>query len=258
MRTRIAAPVLVGVLALAAVAVPTAAVAASPGPVITKAWFSSNVLGVSGKTTVGMDFTAYDAKGIRSITIAPYPLAFAAKYGFPTQADLAQQPATPATSTTATTETVKHSQVVSYHPGDLPPNGVTGTWAVAVLVTGKDGRTTFSKEATTFSWKRADQLSATSTAASVRKGGLVTLKGRLNRANWDLGKWQGYGAQWVKVQFRKAGTGSWVTERQVRTAADGSVRVALRDYASGSWRLTYSGNADSGAAVSGTTWIRVK
>ncbi|MEY9870601.1 hypothetical protein ABH931_000055 [Streptacidiphilus sp. MAP12-33] len=258
MRTRIAAPVLVGALALAALAAPTAAVAATPGPVLTHASWTSNVFGVSGKTTMGVNITAYDAKGVRSIRLAAFPLALVGRTGLPTKADLLEGPATPATSTTATTETVKHAQVISYHPGDLPPNAFAGEWGVAVLVTAKDGHTTFYQEATTFSWKRADQLAVAANATSVHKGGAVTLKGKLNRANWDLGTWQGYGSQWVKVQFRKAGTGTWVTEQWARTATDGSVRVNLRDYASGAWRLSYGGNAASAAATSGATSVTVK
>ncbi|RAG84241.1 hypothetical protein DN069_18000 [Streptacidiphilus pinicola] len=61
---------------------------------------------------------------------------------------------------TATTMTVGESNVAKLRM----PNEVAGTFGVAILVTAKDGSTTFEPKGTTLSWKRADVLSAKATA----------------------------------------------------------------------------------------------
>jgi Family of unknown function (DUF5707) len=258
MGIRIASSAIAAVVALGAAVAPTAAFASAPvaHPVLTRAAVSSVTLGLTGKQTLTVSLTATDASGIKSIKSAPYPAAFAAQ-GAPTASEVAASDAMKVTSATRTSATVGLSQVLDATKDRLP-NALAGTWDVAVLVTAKDGSTTFVAKATTFDFKRADTLTSKASATSVKKGAALTVTGRLDRVNWDLATWQGSARQSVQVQFRKAGATAWVTEAWTTSAASGSLRATVKDNASGTWRLLYAGSADSGAAASAGTWVAVK
>ncbi|WP_152627874.1 hypothetical protein [Streptacidiphilus neutrinimicus] len=257
MPIRTAAPALVGALALAAVAAPGTAFAATQPvkPQITHAAVTSLNMGLTGKVTFAVNISAKDAKGVASIKALPYSLA---AHAVPTQSDVAKEPGSslPTLSRTATTLTVGASDVINVAV-DRFPNEIAGTYGVAILVTAKDGSTTFEAKGASYRWTRADVLSAKPTAGTVRKGALLTVKGLLDRADWNKRVWAGNGGQVVLLQLRNA-KGAWVTKASAKTAANGSVSVSVRDYASGSWRLVYGGNAVSGAAVSGSSYVTAK
>ena len=188
MRIRIAAPVLVGALALGAVALPTAASAATAAPVITKAAAPSVVLGLRGKVTLAVTVSASDAGGVKAIYAEPYPAAFYKAHGrTPTAAEVKDADnLLKVKASTATTQTAGLSVTENVTTNaDLPPNALAGAWGIAVLVVATDGSTTFNVKATTFSFKRADTLTAKVSATKVRKGANLTVKGLLKRANWD-------------------------------------------------------------------------
>jgi hypothetical protein len=261
MRIRIAAPTLVGALALGTLAVPTAASAATPAPVITHASATTLVLGLTGKATETIRISATDPAGIKSIKALPWPDKSAAA-GYPiTAADVASSPALPVISRTATGETAGGSDTETYNVKTMQiPNSIAGmVFDIAVLVTGKDGKTTFVPKAATFTlFKRADALTAKPSAATVRKGTYLSVKGQLNRADWEKDAWRGYAGRWVALQFRKAGSRTWTTVRWVRTSSTGALSASVRNSLSGSWRYIYNGDAASGAASSATTWVTVK
>jgi hypothetical protein len=258
MRTRIAAPALLGALALTALAAPgTASAATAPAkPVVTSATMTSFAPGLTGVLKPSLRVSAFDAKGVKSIKVLPIPDPMAAHI---TAKDLAELGITPTTlHRTRTTLTVGATLPFDAASGkDRLPDAVAGHWTIMVLVTGNDGHITFAPHAGGFTVKRADVLSAKADAAKVHKGATVTFKGRLNRADWDKGVWAGNGGQTVQLQFRNS-HGAWVTKAVARTSATGAVNISARDYASGSWRVLYNGNAVSGAAVSGAGFVVVK
>ncbi|SEL09017.1 hypothetical protein [Streptacidiphilus jiangxiensis] len=258
MRIRIAAPAVVGALALAAVAAPGTAFAASSPVVKVSASAASFTIGLTNPYTFQVTVSASTLKGIKSIKAEPWTAAGNPAFHGPNAAAVAQESLDLKTlRRTATSLTVGYTEHDS-SATNRPPNAIAGTWELAVLVTTKDGRTVFEPRAAHFTVKRADVLSAKPSAATVRKGAALTVKGQLNRADWNKGVWAGNGGQWVQVQFRKAGTSTWVTVAVAKTAANGSVSASVRDYASGSWRLAYNGNAVSSAAVSGAAGVTVK
>lgn len=261
MRIRTAAPALLGALALGVVAVPTAASAATAKPVITSIASPSVTIGLSGKVTLGVTVTAKDAAGIKSIMAEPYPIALAAQTGsVPTAAEVRSSPDNLLKVKSSTATTLTASQYVSetVTKASLPPNLLAGTWGVAVLVTAKDGSTTFVAKATTFNWRRADTLSSKVSATRVAKGANLTVKGQLNRVNWDAKKFQGYGAQTVRLQFRKTGGTAWSTVKLVKAGATGALSTTVKDNAGGSWRFVFDGNSTSGYAASAQTWVGLK
>ena len=261
MRIRIAAPVLAGALALGAAAAPTAAFAATAKPVITGISSPSATIGLGGKVSLGVTVTAKDAAGVRSIMAEPYPLALAKAEGLvPTAAEVRSSTDNllTARSATATTLTASHLETDSYTRSELPPNALAGAWGVAVLVTAKDGSTTFSVQATTFYWRRADTLSSKVSATKVAKGAGLTVKGQLNRVNWDAEAYQGYGSQQVRLEFRRTGGTTWSTVELVRSGATGALSTTVKDTAGGSWRYVFDGNSTSSYAASTQTWVGLK
>ncbi|MEZ0070582.1 hypothetical protein ABIA32_006635 [Streptacidiphilus sp. MAP12-20] len=262
MRIRIAAPVLVGALTLAALAAPTAACAATAtgAPVITGASATTMVLGLTGRATQVLRISATDAAGIKSIRAIPWPEAAVAKGYKVTAAEVASSNPLPAVSHTATTETAGLTDTMNYNVEQMHiPNALAGSvYDIAVLVTGKNGKTTFTAKAGTFSFKRADTLNAKASATTVRKGSYLTVNGQLTRANWDRFAWQGYASRWVALQFRTTGTSTWNTVTWVRSTSSGAVTAAVRDYRSGTWRFVYAGDTASGATASAATWVTVK
>jgi hypothetical protein len=251
---RIAAPVLAGALALGAVAVPATAFAATAKPVITKAVSPSAILGLHSSTvSLGVTVTATDASGIKAIYAEPYPIAFAEQTGsVPTIGDLRSDESDDllkVKSSTATSQTAATLETLKVPTVKLP-NSLAGAWGVAVLVVAKDGATTFNAKATTYNWERADELSSKVSAAKVRKGAALKVTGQLNRANWSAQTYQGYGQQWVRLEFQKAGTTSWTTAGWVESSRTGALSTTVKVGAGGSWRLVFGGNTESGAASS--------
>ena len=263
MRISIAAPALAGALVLGAVAVPTAAFAATAAPVITKVVSPSLTLGLHGKITLGVTVTATDAKGIKAIYAEPYPLNLSKQeHAVPTLADLkadASDDLLKVKSHTATSQTAGITATENVtKPSQLPPNILAGAWGVAVLVVANDGTSTFKAQAGTFDWKRADTLSSKVSATRVHKGGKLTVTGRLNRVNWDKRVYQGYGAQTVRLEFRKTGAKTWTTVKLVKSSKTGTLSATVKDSTGGSWRYVYAGNSTSGAASSAQTWVGLK
>ncbi|MEY9844227.1 hypothetical protein [Streptacidiphilus sp. MAP5-3] len=261
MRIRIAAPTLVGALALGTLAVPTAASATTPSPVITHASATTLVLGLTGKASEVIRISATDPDGIASVKALPWPDNAAAGGESITAADLASSPALPVVSRTSTGETAGMTDTETYNVKTMQiPDAMAGmVFDIAVLVNGKDGRTTFTPKAGTFTmFARADALTVKPSAATVRNGAYLAVKGQLNRADWEKFAWRGYAGRWVALQFRRAGSSTWTTVRWVRTSSTGALSTSVRDSRSGSWRYVYGGDATSGATVSASAWVTVK
>jgi len=256
---RIAAPVLTGALALGAVAVPTAAFAATAKPVITKAVSPSMNLGLSGTVTAGVTVTATDASGIKAIYAEPYPVALAEQiHAVPTAADVlsdASDNLLKVKSSTATSQTASVLESRRFSSTSGLSDSLAGTWAVAVVVVAKNGATTFNPQATTYAWTRADEVGSKVSATRVRKGAQLTVKGQLNRADWSARAYRGYGAQLVRLEFRRTGGTTWTTVAWARSGKTGALSSTVKDSTGGSWRYVFGGNASSGGASSAQTWV---
>ncbi|WP_152645836.1 hypothetical protein [Streptacidiphilus albus] len=256
---RTAASVITGAMALGAVAVPSTAFAATAKPVIAKVSSVSSVLGLRSATaTFGVTVTATDASGIKAIYAVPYPVALAEEaHAVPTVADIKADGSADllsARSGSATSQTAGRVQSMKVPTAQLG-NNLAGAWAFAVLVVAKDGATTFDAAAGTFYWQRADALSAKVSATKVRKGAELNVTGRLSRVNWPAQSYQGYGQQWVRLEFRRSGSSTWTTAGWAKSSSTGALSAKVKDGAAGSWRFAFGGNADSGAVNSAQSWV---
>lgn len=82
----------------------------------------------------------------------------------------------------------------------------------------------------------------------VRRGQVITIKGRLLVADWTNDRYVGYGGRGISVQYRTP-TGTYTTIKTTTTASDGSVRTTVPAKATGVWRVVYSGNSLAGIAI---------
>ncbi|RAG81554.1 hypothetical protein DN069_32385 [Streptacidiphilus pinicola] len=254
MRHRIAAAALAGSCALAAIAIPAAASAATPHPAI-RSSVTDMAIGLIGRQHFSIRVSAFDAKGIRSIHAFIWPLA--ANGARPTPALVAASAMGTVRSRTATSETIGFDYTYD-DAKRFEPDYIAGEFGIAVLATANDGTTTYVPKAATYFFRFADALNAKASTGAVRKGARVTVKGRLERADWDLNTWRPNTGPWVALQFRKAGTNTWVTESWAKTNGTGALAATATDHASGWWRLSYGGDLTCAPTVSAQTWITAR
>jgi hypothetical protein len=95
--------------------------------------------------------------------------------------------------------------------------------------------------ATTFKVQRASTLTANASPEPVRKGGTITVTGKLSRANWDDNKYHGYTNQSVKLQFRKAGSSTYTTVKTIKSNSTGGLKTTVTASTDGYYRYSFAG-----------------
>jgi hypothetical protein len=91
----------------------------------------------------------------------------------------------------------------------------------------------------------------------VRKGAIITIKGRLRMADWEKKAYVGYASRTVAVEFRTK-TSSY---RQVKTAMTGSggyLTTTVTAATDGYWRLRYGGNTIAGKSTVAGDFVDVR
>lgn len=116
-----------------------------------------------------------------------------------------------------------------------------------------------------FRLKRATRIKGFDvTPEPVKKGKYVTVKGTLQRADWNKGKYVAYGAksQRVKIQFKAKGTSTYKTVKTVTLGKKSAIKTKIKVAGSvgkdGTYRLFYAGNGTSGSSVSVSDYVDVK
>jgi hypothetical protein len=133
--------------------------------------------------------------------------------------------------------------------GLQPPitNACAGGWDVTAVVTNswQTGTSTSPRYTRTraFSLRRWSHLTTDAGPEPVRAGSLVTVRGRLVRADWNVNRNVGYAAQRVQLQ-RRTTTGSYRTVRTVRTDSRGRLHTSLKALSSERcYRWLFSGTS---------------
>ena len=91
----------------------------------------------------------------------------------------------------------------------------------------------------------------------VRKGGTVTVTGKLERANWDDGKYHGHAARPAELQFRTT-NGSYRTVKTVVGSSTGVYRTTAAQSVKGCWRLVFPGSTTTTAAKTAGDCVAVR
>ncbi|MFJ2238120.1 hypothetical protein [Streptomyces sp. NPDC087859] len=285
MRIRAAATVLSGAVVLSALVLPSAAQAAEhPGAATDLLAFASPsvqpqdalggttftngvvntgkdiVLGVTGKKAVPVTFTAFDVEGVAI-----------------TQAFLWQGTDSSSTDTitgglesddypTCTETPVEGGYsyscktvftidpAVAFKDG----NGTAGTWKLFLGAYDLYANASYDDDVTRTKIKRAAKLTANASPEPVKKGKTVTVTGKLSRANWATGKYAGYAAQPVQLQFRKKGSSTYTTLKTVKSSSTGALSTTTKAGSDGYYRFAFAGTTTTGTAKATGDFIDVK
>ncbi|MGC0331210.1 hypothetical protein RKD23_004200 [Streptomyces sp. SAI-170] len=251
MRMRATLGVVTGALALSALAVPAAQADGSQGDTaITKV-----AVNITNKVYVGttavkfkVAVTATDNSGI--LGADEFDL-YGPNYGLLTTS----KPT--CTASSATTSTCVGWVTVDPRVGDLFNNN-SGTWYVDAWIDAKDGDYLWKEKAGAFKLQRATKVSTNAAPEPVRKGKTVTVTGKLTRANWETGVWNGYGSQYVKLQYKKAGTNTYSTLKTVKATTTGALSTTTTATYDGYYRFWFAGNSVSAPTPSAADYVDVQ
>lgn len=106
---------------------------------------------------------------------------------------------------------------------------------------------------------KVSKLTVNASPEPVRKGGKLTVTGRLTRATTDAAtRFVGHGSQPVKLQFRKYGGSAYTTVKTVRTDAGGYLKTAATASGKGYWRWSYAGSSAVASISASADYVTVK
>ncbi|WP_448319210.1 hypothetical protein [Streptomyces sp. CO7] len=92
----------------------------------------------------------------------------------------------------------------------------------------------------------------------VAKGGTITVKGTVQRANWTEHRYDNYGGRLVSLQFKPAGSSTYTTVKKVTASSTGALRTTVTASQDGTWRWRYYGNTTTGASSSSGDYVDVQ
>jgi hypothetical protein len=105
---------------------------------------------------------------------------------------------------------------------------------------------------------RYSRLTANATPEPVKKGKTITVTGNLTRANWDTGKYAGYSAQPVKLQFCKKGSTTYTTVKTIKTSSTGVLKTTVTASVDGYYRYSFAGTSTTPAVNAVSDYIDVR
>jgi hypothetical protein len=92
----------------------------------------------------------------------------------------------------------------------------------------------------------------------VAKGGTITVKGTVQRANWTEHRYDNYGGRLVSLQFKPAGSSTYTTVKKVTASSGGALKTTVTATQDGTWRWRYHGNTTTGASSSSGDYVDVQ
>ncbi|MER7492799.1 calcium-binding protein [Streptomyces pharetrae] len=253
MRTRVTVATVSGALALSALALPAAQADAEPGAITV-----SNVVINDGRTGV-VNSTGFKRINVSMTVKAPAGVEDADAtlwHGgqLPSDDDLDDEswpdmsgPETPdhlldCTEVDATTATCRATFVVR------PWRWEGSTGKTLVTVTDKSGGTFRNENVKTFEVKPHTIVRVNASPEPVRKGRTITVTGKLTTTEYGYG-YAPLGYQYVKLQYKKAGTSTWSTLKTAKSNSEGGLRTTTTATYDGYYRFAYAGDADNAPSV---------
>ncbi|GHH06712.1 hypothetical protein [Streptomyces lanatus] len=106
--------------------------------------------------------------------------------------------------------------------------------------------------------QRTSKLTVDATPEPVKKGKPITITGKLSRANWDRGTYNGYVQQPVNLQFRKNGSNTYTTVKTVKTNETGNLKTTVTAAQDGYFRFTFAGTTTTPAATAAGDFVDVR
>ncbi|WP_329040212.1 hypothetical protein OHT61_20420 [Streptomyces sp. NBC_00178] len=261
MRRRIAALAVVGAVGTAVVVAPAAHAEGRGDIRVVKTVVNAGgsvIVGVKNVKRFPVVMTIKDGSGVKGVADVS---AFNATNGYGPVSYLGTSCRKSSSTTSVCTATMEFdpSWIDSYGSANegWDANSVAGTWQVNATVQANDKDYWISDRIATFRMKRAATLTTDAAPEPVRKGGTLTVTGKLARANWTDLKYHGFTKQVVKLQYKKPG-GSYHTVRTATTDSKGHLRATVKASASGSWRWAFLGTETTMKVVSAGDAVTVK
>ncbi|MFI7501451.1 hypothetical protein ACIBVL_23690 [Streptomyces sp. NPDC049687] len=236
-----------GAVALTALAVP-AAQAAPAGPAVTFSSVKVNsgkniVVGTTTTVTVSATYTVTKPADLASSSFESGPVLYRGTT-LDENAEIILGD-NPGTCTAASSTVLNCTAKIEFRPDtsedDDLTNSVAGTWKIGALAANDSGGLTWQAGFGTTHVQRKATLTTDATPEPVKKGGTITVTGKLARANWDTNKYAGYASQYVKLQFRKAGTTTYTTLKTIKTSTTGTLKTTVTASADGYFRYSFAG-----------------
>ncbi|MFE7239376.1 hypothetical protein [Streptomyces sp. NPDC057580] len=261
MRRRITVLAAVGAVATAVVVAPAAHAEGRGDIRVTRTVVNggSNVIvGVTNVKKFTIAMTIKDNSGVKRVNSVS---AFNRTNGYGPVDHLGTSCRKVSTTTSVCTATMQidPSWIDSYGSGNegWDANAVAGNWRVDATVAANDGDYWISDAIGFFKVKRAATLTTDATPEPVRKGGTLTVTGKLSRANWTDLKYHAFTKQVVKLQYKKPG-GAYSTVKTATTDSKGHLLATVKATASGSWRWAFLGTTTTMKVVSTGDAVTVK
>lgn len=212
------------------------------------------VVGLADKT-VTVSVTATDPSGIWD---ADFHLWRGTDPDNPAGYITPNEDTTPADCVASGATTSTCSKTFTFEPDWWLTNADAGTWKVGVEVWANDDSRTQRDAYTTTRLQRFSKLTVNAGPEPMAKGKILTVTGKLTRANWDTGVYAGYTAQPVKLQFRRAGTSTYTTIKTVNTSSTGDLKTTVTASVDGYWRWTFAGTSTTPTVSAAGDYVDVQ
>ncbi|RPK79586.1 hypothetical protein EES45_15145 [Streptomyces sp. ADI97-07] len=162
------------------------------------------------------------------------------------------------TNSSATTATCK--MTITAEPGfDLYKNTLAGTWRVtAGALAGDQTSIAWNDYQATARVQRLSKITVNAAPEPVKKGKTITVTGKLSRANWEAGTYNGYATQAVKLQFRKKTSTAYTTVKTVKSSSTGALKTTVKASADGYWRYSFAGTSTTPTVTAAGDFVDVK
>ncbi|MFD3452432.1 hypothetical protein ACFWVC_09635 [Streptomyces sp. NPDC058691] len=215
------------------------------------------VLGTTTKASVGITYTVTSPNGFAGSWVALWQGTAVTETGIKGELDAPSDSVCTATST-ATVYTCKATLPIDAYK-DMYKNGAAGTWKLIAFTFDSDGvAKAYNDTADTVKIKHIAKVTVNATPEPVKKGATITVAGALTVANWTTHKYAGYGKQKVALQFRKAGTTSYVNVKGITAGSTGSLKTTVKAAQDGYFRFNFAGSPTAGPAAVAGDYVDVK
>ncbi|MFJ8850846.1 DUF5707 domain-containing protein [Streptomyces sp. NPDC102437] len=229
-------------------------------PVISKVVVNGGkdiVLGTTAKKTISVSVTASHPSGVVD---AYADLWHGTNPNSPDTIDgaiLPNEEAATCTKVNATTSTCKLTFTIDPRY-DLYKNALAGTWHVSGAALAGSGDMAWNDFFGTARVQRLSKLTVNAAPEPVKKGGTITVTGKLSRANWEDHAYHGYATQPVKLQFRKKTSSTYTTIKTIKSSSVGNLKTTVKASVDGYWRYSFAGTSTTPAVTTAGDFVDVK
>ncbi|MCX5341804.1 DUF5707 domain-containing protein [Streptomyces atratus] len=234
---------------------------ATAEPVISKVVVNGGkdiVLGTTASKTISISVTASHASGVVGAYADLWHGTDPSSEDTIDGAILPNEDVATCTKVNATTSTCKLTFTIDPRY-DLYKNSLAGTWHVtAGAFAGNDTDVAYTDFYSTARVQRLSKLTVNAAPEPVKKGGTITVTGKLSRANWEDHAYHGYTGQPVKLQFRKKTSSTYTTVKTIKTNSTGNLKTTVKASADGYWRYSFAGTSTTPAVTTAGDFVDVK